>query len=95
MIDKLKRKFIVTATVCMFFLMTALVLIMNIVNYCGVVSESNAILDVLSRPDAPLFIEENLDEGFPPEIPENMRSFDPGGRSLEVQFESRFFIVTV
>ena len=90
MINKLKRKFILTATVFMFLLMTVLVLIMNIVNYYGVVSESDAVLDVLTQPDAPFF--ESLP---PPDTPEDLGGFVPRGMSPEVPYESRFFVVTV
>ena len=90
MISRLKRKFIVTAAILTFALMTVLVLIMNIENYRGVVQESDAILDVLSRPDAPF-----MDGKRPPERPEEIRDFIPHGMSPEVPFESRFFVVTV
>ncbi|MBO4893727.1 MAG: HAMP domain-containing histidine kinase [Clostridia bacterium] len=89
MIKTLKRKFIATAAVSAFILMTVLVLIMNIVNYCGVVSESNSVLDVLSQPGAPF-----LNESPPPE-PKEAFDFIPPGMSPEVPYESRFFAVTV
>ena len=73
----------------MFILMTVLLLIMNTVNYYGVVSETNSVLDVLSVPDAPF-----LDGNIPPE-PKDMNDFMPRGMSPEVPYESRFFAVTV
>ena len=90
MINKLKRKFIWTATAFMFLLMTVLVLIMNIVNYCGVISESDQILDVLSQPGAPF-----LSGIQPPERPEEMEEYVPQGMSPEVPYESRFFFAAV
>jgi len=92
MINRLKRKFIIIATVFMFILMTALVLIMNIVNYCEVVSESDAILDVLSRQNMPFFDEKDQ----PPKMKDDkMDDFVPRGMSPEVPYESRYFTATV
>lgn len=90
MISKLKRKFIWTATAFTFLLMAVLVLIMNIVNYCGVLSESDQILDVLSQPGAPF-----LSGIQPPERPEEMEEYVPPGMSPEVPYESRFFFAAV
>ncbi len=61
MIKKLKRKFVIVATVSMIALMTVLIFVMNLVNYSSVVSESDEVLDVISRPDAPFF-SENVQE---------------------------------
>ena len=76
----------------MFILMAVLLLIMNTVNYYGVVSETNSVLDVLSVPDAPF-----LDGNRPPEPKDmdDMKDFMPPGMSPEVPYESRFFAVTV
>lgn len=92
MINRLKRKFVALATVFMFILMAVLLLIMNTVNYYGVVSETNSVLDVLSVPDAPF-----LDGNRPPEPKDmdDMKDFMPPGMSPEVPYESRFFAVTV
>ena len=67
MIKKLKRKFIIIATVCMLALMAALLAVMNTVNYRGVVAESDAVLDVLVQPIAPFF------DDLPPLDRENAR----------------------
>ena len=53
MINKLKRKFIILATVSILLLMTVLVGVMNLINYSVVVKESDAVLDVLALPDNP------------------------------------------
>ena len=53
MIKRLKKKFIILATVSMAIIMTMLVGIMNIINYSAVVTEADTILDILSQPDAP------------------------------------------
>ena len=74
----------------MLVLMTALLLIMNGVNYHEIVAESDAILDVLSQPNAPF-----LNDRQPPERPEQFAGFVPPGMSPEVPYESRFFFVTV
>ena len=55
MINKLKRKFIILATVSILLLMTVLVGVMNLINYSVVVKESDAVLDVLALPDNPFF----------------------------------------
>ena len=90
MINKLKRKFLVIATVFMFILMTVLVLIMNIVNYYNVVRDADSVLDVLSQPNFPVF-----DGQMPPDDPDEISAFVPRGMSIEVPYESRFFIVRV
>ena len=90
MIKTLKRKFIITASISMFALMTALVLIMNVFNYREVVSESDAVLDVLSQQSMP-----PAGDSLPPFRPENFSDFVPPGMSPEVPYESRFFTVTV
>lgn len=90
MINKLKRKFIVLATVFMLVLMAALLLIMNGINYHEVVAESDRILDVLSQPDAPF-----LNDRQSPEKPEQFDGFIPRGMSPEVPYESRFFVASV
>lgn len=75
MIRKLKRKFTVLATVSMFLLMAALVLIMNIVNYSSVVSESDATLDVLA---GGFFAFADM---TPPEIPDGAEAGREGAAS--------------
>ena len=90
MINKLKRKFLLIGTVFMFILMTVLVLIMNIVNYGEVVSDADSVLDVLAQPNLPVF-----DGQTPPEDPDEISAFVPRGMSLEVPYESRFFVVRV
>ncbi|MBQ7582452.1 MAG: hypothetical protein IJU25_06495, partial [Lachnospiraceae bacterium] len=87
MINRLKKKFLIAATISMFVLMSVLVVIMNTVNYFGIVSESDEVLDVIATPGAPFF-----DEKKPP-APRDMDRFLPRGMSMEVPFESRFFIV--
>ena len=91
MIKRLKRKFIILATVSMVILMTVLVGIMNIVNYSAVVTESDTILDILSEPNAP-FGEKNE---MPDRPPQNIENFIPHGMSPEVPYESRYFTVIV
>ena len=85
MIDRLKRRFLLIGTVFMFILMTVLVLIMNLVNYREVVSESDSVLDMLTRSNE-TFSEE---QGFP--SIEEILGFIPHGMSIEVPYESRYF----
>ena len=92
MINKLKRKFLLTGTVFMFLLMTVLVLIMNLVNYHEVTSDADSVLDVLTRPDLPRL---SGDEREIPEKPEDIAGFLPPGMSMEVPYESRFFDVRI
>ena len=94
MINNLKRKFILLASVSMLLLMTVLLLIMNLVNYSAVVSESDATLDVLAQPNVPFFDGEPEE---PPEAPpqEQTMAFLPPWMSPEVPYESRFFTATV
>ncbi|MBQ7639216.1 MAG: HAMP domain-containing histidine kinase [Clostridia bacterium] len=89
MINRLKRKFILIATVFMLLLMAALLAIMNTVNYKAVTTESDEILDVLSQPETSF-----LFDMLPPGM-EGVRDFVRRGMSPEVPYESRFFIVTV
>lgn len=88
MINRLKRKFLIIGTVFMFILMTVLVLIMNLVNYREVVSESDSVLNMLSRPDLPLLGDHSYQDD-----PDDIDDFIPPGMSPEVPYESRFFIV--
>ena len=97
MIRKLKRKFILLATVSMLVFMAVLVGIMNLINYSVVVSESDATLRILAQTGAP-----GEKPGTSPEKPpekgerENPDApFFPHGMSPEVPYESRFFSVTV
>ncbi|MBR5714538.1 MAG: HAMP domain-containing histidine kinase [Clostridia bacterium] len=87
MINKLKRKFLILGTVFMFILMSVLVLIMNLVNYREVVSETDAVIRMLSQPNLPFFIGQTLYD-------DDVNSFVPPGMSPEVPYESRFFIVS-
>lgn len=91
MIKRLKRKFILLATVSMFVLMALLVGIMNVINYSSVVTETDAILDVLSQPNLPLFNRQDM----PERPPQDMKDFIPRGMSPEVPYESRFFTAIV
>lgn len=87
MINKLKRKFLILGTVFMFILMSVLVLIMNLVNYREVVSETDAVIRMLSQPNMSFFIGQTLYD-------DDVNSFVPPGMSPEVPYESRFFIVS-
>lgn len=91
MIIKLKRKFIILATISMFVLMSALCGIMNAINYSVVVKESDSTIDLLIHPDDPAH------ENSPP--PENshdgIKAPAHGGMSPEIPYESRYFTVTV
>ena len=94
MINRLKRKFILIATVSMFVLMAGLVTVMNAVNYRQVTAESDAVLDVLSQPGLP-FLDEAFLNGKPQRDRDGGRDFIPRGMSPEVPYESRFFAATV
>lgn len=87
MINKLKCKFLILGTVSMFILMSVLVLIMNLVNYREVVSETDTVIRMLSQPNMSFFIGQTLYD-------DDINSFVPPGMSPEVPYESRFFIVS-
>ena len=91
MIKRLKKKFIILATASMLILMTILVGIMNIVNYSSVVTEADAVLDVLSQPDAPFGNHSDI----PDKPPQDIKDFIPHGMSPEVPYESRYFTAMV
>lgn len=91
MIKRLKKKFIILATVSMVILMAVLVGIMNIVNYSSVVTESDTILDILSGPNAPFGEKHEM----PDRPPQDIENFIPHGMSPEVPYESRYFTATV
>ncbi len=91
MINKLKKKLTVLATVSIVLLMMVLVLIMNLVNYASVVRECDNILDVLKRQEIQFWNEEK-----PPAKPKGgMRDFLPRGMSPEVPYEARSFFVKI
>ncbi|MBQ9414090.1 MAG: HAMP domain-containing histidine kinase [Clostridia bacterium] len=90
MINKLKRKFLTIGTVFMFLLMTLLVLTMNLVNYYEVTADADAVLDVLLQPNLPDF-----DGQTPRGNADDMHDFIPRNMSVEVPYESRFFVVMV
>ena len=107
MIKKLKRKFTVLATVSMLVLMTVLILIMNLANYGSLVSENDAILEVLAEASDP-----GRGGAMPPDGrggPDGRGDLDPSdddwdwddwderfgprGLSPEIPYESRYFTV--
>lgn len=91
MLNKLKKKYIILASVLMTCLMAVLILIMSILNYTSMVSESDTVLDILSKPSAPFLDEEKFREFKPGEI----RDFLPRGISPEMPYESRYFSTVV
>lgn len=51
MINRLKRKFTILATASMVSLMTVLIVIINILNFCSLINENDTVLKTLSRLD--------------------------------------------
>jgi signal transduction histidine kinase len=94
MINKLKRKFLITGTAFMFVLMSVLVFTMNMVNYHEVTADADSVLEVLTNPDMP-FDGDGRDKEKDRNRPERAENFVPHGMSPEVPYESRFFIVRV
>lgn len=90
MINKLKRRFLIIGTVFMFILMSALVLVMNAVNFHEVTADADSVLNVISEPDMPLPGGKELRKK-----PERTAGFFPRDMSPEVPYESRFFVVRV
>lgn len=103
MINRLKRKFTVLATVLMFALMTVLVGIMNVINYSVVVKDSDATADMLFHTESPAPDGEPMPDGTlapdkdtRPDADKKEPDFKtPDGMSPEVPYEARFFTVTV
>ncbi len=91
MIKRLKRKFIILATVSMFVLMTVLIGIMNIINYSTVVKETDAVLDMLAQFNAPFDAQKEMKD----RPPQNFNGFIPRRMSPEVPYESRYFTALV
>lgn len=94
MINKLKRKFLITGTAFMFVLMSVLVFTMNMVNYHEVTADADSVLEVLTNPDMP-FDGDGRDKDKDRNRPERAENFVPHGMSPEVPYESRFFTVRV
>lgn len=90
MINRLKRKFLLTGTVFMLILMTVLVLVMNIVNYYGVIADTDSVLDVLVQSNLHV-----IEDKQGREKPDGVKDFMPRGMSPEVPFESRYFTVII
>lgn len=91
MINKLKRKFTVLATVSTVILITVLLAIMNILNFCSLANESDTVLKTLSKIN-----NSALNDLPPPERPADIPGgLIPRGMSPEVPYESRYFTVTV
>ena len=91
MIKRLKKKFIILATVSMIVLMGILVGVMNIINYSSVVRETDTILDILSQSNAPSV--EPM--GIPDRPHPDLKAFIPHGMSPEVPYEARYFTAVV
>ncbi len=93
MIKKLKRKFVLLATVSSFILMTILISTMNIINYSSVIRESDNILNMISEPSFPFHKKDEIIGEKPVDKPIKDNEFLPHGMSPEVPYESRYFIV--
>lgn len=63
MIEKLKKKIVIIATIATFALMAFLLVIINTINYSAVVSEADKVLDMLSRPGESFFADEDRPDG--------------------------------
>lgn len=92
MIKKLKRKFIILATVAMFLLMSFLICVMNCVNYSAVVSDADTILEFLSQQREHPFNDKKEMQGVKME---RRGDFFPRGMSPEIPYESRYFFAIV
>ncbi|MCQ2771014.1 MAG: HAMP domain-containing histidine kinase [Clostridia bacterium] len=85
MINKLKWRFTLLASISILILLTVLLSIVNIANYVSVISECDKIIDALVIKNQPhLFWPNNHD-----------KPFTPHGMSSEVMYESRFFTVSI
>lgn len=91
MIKRLKKKFILLATLSTVILMVLLIGIMNVLNYSSVVTEADTILDILSQPNAPFAGQQDI----PEKVPQDIREHTPPKMSPEIPYESRYFTATV
>ncbi len=98
MIKKLKKRFILLATVSTAVLMTILIMIMNITNLSAVIKESDGTLEVLNEVESRV----EIDKPNKPDIPEEKelkaeqnKDFIPRGMSPETPYESRYFTASV
>lgn len=87
MIKRLKKKFILLATVSVLIFMAVLVGIMNLVNYSSVITEADSVLDILSQPNAPFADPQEM----PGRPPQELKDFIPHGMSPEIPYEARYF----
>ncbi len=79
MINRLKRKFTILATVLMFALMTVLVGIMNVINYSVVVKDSDSTVNILMHAD-----DRTAPDGDAPAKPNTDGTVTPGGAAPEI-----------
>lgn len=92
MLNKLKRKFILLATVSMFVLMATVVCIMNVINFSVIEKECDSTADVLIHSNLSIFGKDNRQDKNPPD---NGNKPTPPNMSPEVPYESRYFAVTL
>lgn len=100
MLNKLKRKFIILATVATFALMSVLVAIMNVIDYSVVVKESDATIDVIAHTYPAIFDKDkddkpDRDDTGKPDDDDDDDDKIPPQMSPEVAYEARFFTVDV
>lgn len=84
MINRLKFKFVALSMTSLLVLLIVIVSGMNIINYQSVVSEADAVLEILSQ-----------NKGVFPEADKTKGDRMPHGMSPELPYESRFFSVLI
>jgi len=89
MIKRLKRRFILLASISILALMTMLVGTINIINFSSVEKEADKTIDFLAELTDSLIVL-SPQTGFP-----DREARLPSGMSPEVQYESRFFYVVL
>lgn len=105
MIKKLRRRFILTATISVAIVLFVIMGAINILNYHSVVSGAEAVLDILEenggsfsnseKPQDESGTDQKQSDQQPPDKPSGIQSLFKSDISPETPFESRYFTVTI
>lgn len=87
MIKKLRKKLIAVSMLSLFLVLLVIMGIVNVLNYCQIVSQADTTLQILAENDGK-FPRKEMQQ--PPEEPS---SFSHGALSAELPYESRYFSV--
>lgn len=94
MIKKLRRKFVLIAMLSVFIVLGSVIAVINIANYCNIISNADSILSVLVQNEGKFPRTETAGPSFS-DGPLSDRFDKMHGLSPETPYETRFFTVTV